>query len=200
MELPQGSSAGDALNAIRAQYPAVPAGATPMIARNLEYVPAEAPLSDGDEIALIPPVSGGATDFGTRIAVSTEALSIDAVVDAVRAPAHGGLVLFIGTVRERNRGRTVEHLEYEAYPEMAEAKLRELANRLEIAHGARLALHHRTGDLAIGDIAVIVAAGAEHRDAAFAAAREAIEELKRTVPIWKKEHFADGSVWLEDHP
>ena len=90
-------------------------------------------------------------------------------------------------------------LDYEAYPEMAEAKMREIADRLEREHGARIAMHHRVGELQIGETAVVVAAGAAHRDTAFAAARAAIDELKQVVPIWKKEHTADGAVWIEDH-
>src|SRR5207253_3364147 len=105
----------------------------------------------------------------------------------------------VGTVRDRSRGKRVRHLEYEAYAEMAEAKMREIAARLEREHGpVRVAMHHRVGDLAIGDVAVIVAAAAPHRDAAFAAARAAIDELKSIVPIWKKEHTEDGAIWIEE--
>ena len=108
--------------------------------------------------------------------------------------------MFLGTVRDTTRGKRVRHLEYEAYAEMAEAKMREIAASLERAHApVRLALHHRVGDLSIGDMAVVVAAAAPHRDAAFAAARAAIDELKRVVPIWKKEFNEDGAVWIEDH-
>ena len=118
----------------------------------------------------------------------------------VRDSGFGGIVVFLGTVRDRSRGKRVTHLEYEAYAEMAETKMREIAQRLEEKHGPlRLVMHHRVGDLAIGDIAVIVAAGAPHRDAAFNAARAAIDELKTIVPIWKKEHSDDGAVWIEDH-
>src|SRR5256885_1184722 len=110
------------------------------------------------------------------------------------------VVVFLGTVRSQSRGKRILHLEYEAYAEMAEAKMREISNRLVREHGPlRIAMHHRVGDLAIGDIAVIVAAAAPHRDAAFAAARSAIDELKTIVPIWKKEHAEDGAVWIEEH-
>lgn len=191
----------DALAEVAARYPAIGHART-LTALNREYVDADGTLSDGDELALIPPVSGGASAAGTRrhsILVREAALSIDAAADAVRAPGHGGLVIFIGTVRDRNRGRTVTRLDYEAYPEMAESKMREIAARLGTEHGATLALHHRVGELAVGETAVVVAAGAAHRDAAFAAARAAIDELKQVVPIWKKEHTADGAVWIEDH-
>jgi len=200
LDLPRGSTVRDAIAAVVAQHPLVAEGRSLVIARNREYVEADAVLDEGDEIALIPPVSGGATGTVRRIAVSATSLSVDDVVAAVRDDAYGGVVVFLGTVRHRNRGRRVTHLEYEAYAEMAEAKMRQIADRLEREHAPlRLAMHHRVGDLAIGEVAVIVAAGAPHRDAAFAAAREAIDELKSVVPIWKKEHTADGAVWIEDH-
>lgn len=204
VELPEGAVVRDALAAIAGRYPRLAAAGRMLTARNREYVDAGALLSDGDELALIPPVSGGSggrEDLAAegRVRVTAAPLSLDAAVDAVRADAHGGIVAFIGTVRERNRGQRVTRLDYEAYPEMAEATMREIASRLEAAHGARLAMHHRVGELAVGETAVIVAAGAAHRDAAFAAARAAIDELKTIVPIWKKEHTEDGAVWLEDH-
>ena len=145
-------------------------------------------------------MSGGAITSAERVLVSAEPLSVDAAIAAVRGADAGGIVVFLGTVRDNSRGKRVRHLEYEAYAEMAEAKMREIASRLEREHAPlRLALHHRTGDLAIGEIAVIVAAAAPHRDAAFVAARAAIDELKRVVPIWKKEYTDDGAVWIEDH-
>jgi molybdopterin synthase catalytic subunit len=125
---------------------------------------------------------------------------MDTAIDAVRGPDSGGIVVFLGTVRDASRGKRVRHLEYEAYAEMAEAKMREIALRLERAHAPlRIAMHHRVGDLAIGDIAVVVVAAAPHRDAAFVAARAAIDDLKQVVPIWKKEYTDDGAVWIEDH-
>ncbi len=199
LELAAGAAVRDALAAIAARHPLIGRGNRVLMARNREYVDLDAQLADGDELALIPPVSGGMSAPGDRILVTDTSLSIDAVVDAVRADAHGGIVVFIGTVRERSRGQRVTRLDYEAYPEMAEAKMREIAARLETAHGARVAMHHRVGELAVGDTAVIVAAAAAHRDAAFAAARAAIDELKTIVPIWKKEHTDDGATWIEDH-
>lgn len=204
VELPDGAAVSDALAAIEGRYPRLAAAGRILTARNREYVDAGAPLADGDELALIPPVSGGSggrEDLAAegRIRVTDTPLSLDAAVDAVRADAHGGIVVFMGTVRERNRGQRVTRLDYEAFPEMAEVTMREIAERLEAAHGARLAMHHRVGELAVGETAVIVAAGAAHRDAAFAAARAAIDELKTVVPIWKKEHTEDGAVWIDDH-
>jgi molybdopterin synthase catalytic subunit len=200
IELPPGATVRDAIREVLREHPLVAEGRQLVIARNKEYVQPDEPLADGDEVALIPPVSGGATRARERIAVSAEPLSADAALDAVRDDGFGGLVVFLGTVRDHSRGRRVTHLEYEAYAEMAERKMREIADRIEREHApARVAMHHRVGDLAIGDVAVVVAAGAPHRDAAFAAARSAIDELKTVVPIWKKEHTADGAVWIEEH-
>jgi molybdopterin synthase catalytic subunit len=200
LELPAGSTARDAIRAVLSEHPLVAEGRQLVIARNREYVEPEAALADGDELALIPPVSGGATRSRERIAVLTEPLSVDEVIEAVRGDAFGGVAVFLGTVRDRSRGTRVTHLEYEAYAEMAEAKMREIADRLEREHApAKVAMHHRVGDLQVGEVAVIVAAAAPHRDAAFAAARRAIDELKSAVPIWKKEHTADGAVWIEEH-
>lgn len=200
LELPSGATARDAIHAVIERHPLVAGGRHVVIARNREYVDADAPLADGDELALIPPVSGGSTRSRERIHVTGEPLSVDEVLDAVRDDGFGGLVVFLGTVRDRSRGKRVTHLEYEAYAEMAEAKMREIADRLERAHApAKVAMHHRVGDLRIGETAVVVAAGAPHRDAAFAAARAAIDELKSIVPIWKKEFTEDGAVWIEDH-
>lgn len=199
LTLASGATVRDAVTRIEQRYPALRTGSRVLLARNREYVEPGDVLSDGDELALIPPVSGGASAGAERVLVSERPLSVDAALDCVRAPAHGGLVAFVGTVRDHARGQSVMRLDYEAYPEMAVAKMREIAQRLEREHGAILALHHRVGELAVGETAVVVAAGAAHRDAAFAAARAAIDELKRVVPIWKKEHTADGAVWIEDH-
>jgi molybdopterin synthase catalytic subunit len=200
LELPDGRAVRDAVDAITTLHPRIGGIPRMVVARNREYVGLDEPLADGDELALIPPVSGGAVSSSARIQVSASPLSVDAAIDAVRGPDMGGIVVFLGTVRDHSRGMAVRHLEYEAYPEMAEAKMREIGASLEAAHAPiRIALHHRVGDLAIGEIAVVVAAAAPHRDAAFVAARAAIDELKRVVPIWKKEYGDDGAVWIEDH-
>ena len=197
LDLPDGHSVRDAIAAITALHPPV-SGIRQM--RNREYVGLDDLLADGDELALIPPVSGGAVSSAERILVSAAALSVDAAISTVRGPDAGGIVVFLGTVRDASRGKRVRHLEYEAYAEMAEAKMHEIAERLERAHAPlRIAMHHRVGDLSIGEIAVVVVAAAPHRDAAFVAARAAIDELKQVVPIWKKEYTDDGAVWIEDH-
>ena len=199
LDLPPGAAVRDAIAEVERRHPRLASGRQIIIARNHEYVRPEEQLADGDELALIPPVSGGATG-ADPIRIAATALSVDDVIAAVRTPGFGGVVVFLGTVRDRSRGKRVTHLEYEAYAEMAVAKMTEIARRLEERHApCRVAMHHRTGRLAIGDLAVVVAAAAPHRDAAFAAARAAIDELKTIVPIWKKEFAEDGAVWIEDH-
>jgi molybdopterin synthase catalytic subunit len=189
----------DAIARIVRDHPLIAEGRQVVIARNREYVAVDEPLSDGDELALIPPVSGGARTLAP-ISVSEAPLSVDEALALVRDDAFGGVVVFLGTVRSRSRGKRILHLEYEAYVEMAEAKMREISERLVREHGPlRIAMHHRVGDLGIGEIAVVVAAAAPHRDAAFAAARAAIDELKSIVPIWKKEFADDGATWIDDH-
>ena len=200
LDLPPGATVRDAVAAVTKEHPLVAEIRQMVIARDRDYVTLDETLTEGNELALIPPVSGGAISSSERILVSPSPLSVDAAIAAVRGPDAGGVVVFLGTVRDASRGKRVRHLEYEAYAEMAEAKMREIATGLERIHAPlRVALHHRTGDLSIGDVAVIVAAAAPHRDAAFVAARAAIDELKRVVPIWKKEYTDDGAVWIEDH-
>lgn len=200
LELPPGATVRDAIDRIMRDHPLIAEGRRVVIARNRDYVTPDAALSDGDELALIPPVSGGDARTLAPIAVSEAPLSIDDALALVRDDAFGGVVVFLGTVRSRSRGKRILRLEYEAYAEMAESKMREISERLMRDHAPlRIAMHHRIGDLAVGDVAVIVAAAAPHRDAAFAAARAAIDELKTIVPIWKKEHAEDGAVWIEEH-
>jgi molybdopterin synthase catalytic subunit len=199
LDLRPGASVKDAIAEIARRHPLVSEGRSVVIAKNREYVTPDEPLADGDEIALIPPVSGGEATI-PRVRVMSTRLSVDEAIAAASERAWGGIVVFLGTVRESSRGKRVTHLEYEAYAEMAEAKMAQIAEALEKKHApCRVVLHHRIGDLAIGEIAVIVVAGAPHRDAAFQAARQAIDDLKTVVPIWKKEYSDDGAVWIEDH-
>ncbi|MBM4420783.1 MAG: molybdenum cofactor biosynthesis protein MoaE [Chloroflexi bacterium] len=199
LDIAEPATAGDVVREIRRRHPHAGSGRGLAIARNGDYVDPMAPLAEGDELALIPPVSGGAVQHPVRVLVREEPLSVDEALAAVRHESAGGIVVFLGTVRSASHGKAVTRLDYEAYAEMAEAKMREIAARLERTHGARVALHHRVGTLGIGEIAVIVAASAPHRPEAFAAARAGIDELKSVVPIWKKEHTDDGAVWIEDH-
>jgi molybdopterin synthase catalytic subunit len=174
----------DAIRALRGRY---------RIAINQEMAEGEEPLSDGDEIALIPPVAGGAR----HVLLSGEPLSLDRCLAAVRGPDAGGIVTFTGMVRALSHGERIERLEYEAYPGMAEKVMTELCEQIEreIA-GARLAVEHRTGVLAVGEVAVVIAAAAPHRAEAFAACRALIDRLKEHVPIWKKEIGESGAEWV----
>src|SRR5712692_9186297 len=200
LELPPGSTVRHAIARITEEHPLSAEERQVVIARNREYVGVDEPLADGDELALIPPVSGGDARTLAPVAVSEAPLSVDDALALVRDDAFGGVVVFLGTVRSRSRGRRILHLEYEAYADMAEAKMRQISDRLVREHGSfRISVHHRIGALRIGDIAVVVAAAAPHRDAAFAAARAAIDELKTIVPIWKKEYAEDGATWIDDH-
>ena len=150
------------------------------------------PVRDGAEVAVIPPVAGGAP----ACRVVERPLSLDEVVAAVRAPSRGAVVTFEGDVRGETRGRRVVRLEYEAYLPMAERTLARLAQEIEREHGAAVAIAHRVGALEPGEAAVVIACAAAHRTAAFRACESAIERLKREVPIWKREVFDDGSVWV----
>lgn len=135
------------------------------------------------------------------IAVSQQPIDVASVLAAVEGPSEGGVVLFVGRVRDHAAGRTVTHLDYEAYGGMAESELNALAREARASHGAaRVALVHRTGRLAIGDVAVAVAVASSHRGEAFAACRWLIDTLKQRVPIWKKEWYADGGQWISDRP
>ena len=199
LDLPEGGTVESAWSAVAERHPEL-ARYRPftLFAVGHEYVTPEERLHPDDELCLFPPVSGGAG--GDTYRVVTAPLSPDAIAATIEEPGAGGIVIFSGVVRHETGGRPVKFLEYEAHAPMAEAKMREIADRLERKHDpCRVVLHHRTGDLAIGEVAVIVVAGAPHRDAAFKAAREAIDELKTVVPIWKKEHAEDGAIWIEEH-
>jgi molybdopterin synthase catalytic subunit len=155
-------------------------------------------LREGDEVAWLPPVSGGGA--AGRCRLSSEPLEPAAVERLVAGPDCGGLVTFAGAVRDRARGRSIRELEYEAYPGMAEAEMDAICREAEGRWpGARVAIAHRVGRLAIGELAVVVSAAAPHRAEAFAACRYAIDTLKERVPIWKKEIATDGEYWVEDH-
>jgi molybdopterin synthase catalytic subunit len=156
-------------------------------------------LADGDEVAFLPPVAGG-RDEEERCTLSDQPLDVGRVVACVAGPDAGGIVTFVGTVRDLSRGHAIRHLEYEAYPEMARREMEKIADEAAAQWpGARVAMAHRTGRLAIGELAVVIAAAAPHRAEAFAAARFAIDTLKQRVPIWKKEVAEDGEYWVEEH-
>jgi molybdopterin synthase catalytic subunit len=179
LELPAGARVADALAQLQEL-----SGETPVVmAVNREYAGPGHPLAPGDELALIPPVSGGADPV-----ISSEPLALEPLLAAVRDPRAGAVVTFHGVTR------TVEHLDYEAYAEMAQAKIEEIVAAAIERHGlCAAAAAHRVGRVPLSEPSVLVAASAPHRDAAFAGAREIIDEIKAAAPIWKKE---DGE-WVE---
>ena len=192
--LPEGARAADLLALLAREHPALAALAGRLaVSVNLEVVARETPLGDGDEVALLPPVAGGSA----RCWLSDRPLDAGLVIARVSGAGQGGIAVFLGAVRDHARGRQVRHLEYEAYPGMAEREMERIADEAAARWpGARVAIAHRTGHLEIGEVAVVVAAAAPHRGEAFDACRFAIDELKQRVPIWKKEFSPDGSSWV----
>ena len=175
-------------------WPALGLGEEPdglLYAVNKEYAERDRPLADGDEVALIPPVSGGA------FRLSDGPLALDAVVAEVGSDDAGAVATFTGTVRRRSRGRDVLHLEYEAYEGMAERTMERIATALKERYDVlEVAIHHRVGRVEIGEPSVVIAVSAAHRQDALAACKEAIDTLKETVPLWKKEVYAGGEEWI----
>jgi len=198
LTLPEGALARDVWALLLGEHPAIAPFADRLaVSVNLEIRSLEAELHDGDEIAFLPPVSGGA---GT-CSLSDGPIDVGKVVARVSGPGMGGIVTFIGAVRNRARGRDIRHLEYESYPEMAEREMERIAGEAaDRWSGTRVAIAHRAGHLEIGDIAVVVVAAAPHRAEAFEACRYAIDTLKQRVPIWKKEVATDGEYWVDDRP
>ena len=192
VDLPDGAVVGDV-------WPALALGDEPpglLFAVNRDYTDRRAALAPGDEVALIPPVSGGAVEQGL-FRLSEEPLSVEAAVADVSSPDAGAVATFVGTTRARSRGRDVLYLEYEAYEGMAEQVMASLADSLKRRHElCEVAIHHRVGRVEIGETSVVIAVSAPHRAAALEACREAIDELKETVPLWKKEVYEGGEEWI----
>ena len=189
-------------SALVARYPALASLPAPSrYAVNDEYVTASRPLRESDEVALIPPISGGsgAGPVGRApfILLTDRPISADQVLREAADPAAGAIVLFLGVVRDNARGRRVEYLTYEAYEALARRELEKVAATIhERWSVTRVAIVHRTGRLAVGEASVVIAVSAPHRGPAFEAGRFAIDTLKQTVPIWKKEVWEGGEAWV----
>jgi molybdopterin synthase catalytic subunit len=187
IDLPDGAVVGDV-------YAALSIGDEPpglLFAVNRTYAERVELLHAGDEVAVIPPVSGGA------FVLTEERLTVDVVVDEVRRDEAGAVATFVGTTRRRSRDRDVLYLEYEAYEGMAEQVMGDLAESLKRRHDlCEVAIHHRVGRVEIGDTSVVIAVSSPHRAEALAACREAIDELKVSVPLWKKEVYEGGEEWI----
>jgi MoaE-MoaD fusion protein len=193
LELPDGARVQDALASER--LAALAEGIPLVMAVNREYADGEHVLDAGDELALIPPVSGGSTTAAPWVRVSEEPLSLDALAARVRDPRAGAVVTFSGVTRE------VERLEYEAYSEMAEERMAAIAADALARHGlCAAAVEHRVGEVPLSEPSVIVAVSAPHRGEAFAGAREIIDRVKAEAPIWKKEIEGDEGRWVDGTP
>jgi molybdopterin synthase catalytic subunit len=193
MELPLDTTVAQLRARLVADYPALgPVAGVSRAVINLDYADDESCLHEGDEVVFVPPVSGGDVFEVTEQALTTEDL-----LEAMSDEKVGGIVLFVGVARRFSHGKRVRYLEYEAYPAMAEKKLAQIGQLIrERWPIEQIAIRHRLGHLEIGDKAVVIAVGAAHREEAFAACRFAIEEIKKSVPVWKKEVWEDGETWV----
>ena len=207
LELAEGANIAQLRDQLGREYPAVTPFLTSLVcAIDEEYVDSDRALHDGDEVALIPPVSGGsggarAGDEGC-FQVTSEPLDGERLMAAVRRDGSGAVVLFSGVARDHSEGRRVRALEYDAYPSMAEKKLREVADEVRARWPiTAIGVLHRTGRLAIGETSLLVAVSAAHRREAFEACHYAVDRIKEIVPIWKKEIWEDGDgAWVGGHP
>jgi len=202
LQLAEGATVSQLRDQLCEEYPAVtPFVPTLICAVDEEYVPPEHQLHDGDDVALIPPVSGGANGDDGWFQVTTEALEPQRLVDAVRRDESGAVALFYGVARNHSEGRRVRALEYDAYPSMAERKLREVADEVRARWPITdIGVLHRIGRLAIGETSLLVAVSASHRAEAFEACYYAVDRIKEIVPIWKKEIWEDGEgTWVSGH-
>jgi molybdopterin synthase catalytic subunit len=211
VELPEGASVADLLEHFAARVP-VQALRGIAVSVNAEYATAGHVLRDGDEVGLLPPVSGGtarAADASDEcpdsqpivIALTQAPIDAEKLVAEAKRGEDGAVVVFDGIVRNNTRGRQTLHLDYEAYEDMALKQMNELAEQAIAKFGVRqVTLVHRLGRLEVGETSVLIVVASAHRAAAFEASRWLIDTLKKTVPIWKKETFADGVVWADGEP
>ncbi len=200
IELADGSSVADLRRSLEARHPELgPLWERLAVAVDGEIAGPERELTDGCEVALLPPVSGGS---GARVRLVDGEIDVADLAREMADPASGALLIFLGRPRDRSGGRAVRRLTYEAYRPMAEAALERIAGELEAAaEGLRVRIVHRLGAVEIGEPSVAIAVSSPHRDAAYRTSREALERLKREVPVWKREIYDDGgSAWREEEP
>lgn len=198
LEMPEGSRVADLRERLDRDHPGLaPLWPRMAIAVDGRVVSADAELKDGVEVALLPPVSGGTEAYADLI---DGPIDTGRAVAAVSGPGRGAVVVFLGTVRDHHAGRPVAKLTYSAYRPMALEGLRRIATDLEAAHqDLRAAIVHRLGEVPVGEASVVIAIGSPHRAAAYEASRTALERLKAEIPIWKREHYADGeAAWREE--
>lgn len=205
-ELPAGQSVGGLLEALRADgvFDEAALGAA-AVAVNHEYADAGRALCDGDEVAILPPVSGGASPVRGRaddpVQLVREPIETERIVSGIKSGGDGAVCVFDGVVRDNTRGRQTLHLDYDAYEEMALKQMRALREEAIARFAVReIAIVHRLGRLAVGETSVLIAVASAHRAASFEACRYTIDTLKKTVPIWKREQFVDGAVWADGEP
>ncbi|MEZ4563916.1 MAG: molybdopterin converting factor subunit 1 [Thermomicrobiales bacterium] len=193
--VPSGTTAGDMLARLVTEQPKLERmRSIVLVMVNQAYAPADTILRDGDEVAFIPPVSGGAPDYFRVQEAPIDTRDVESMVMDAGA---GAIVTFSGSVRDHGRGMSVSMLEYEAYAPAAERMMAQVGEEIrERWPVIRIAMAHRTGALPVGEVSVVIAISSAHRDAAYEASRYAIERLKEIVPIWKKEHYEDGAAWL----
>ena len=202
LALPAGATAADAWSQLSDRYDLGPLPRSFRCAVNSEYAGWEDALKDGDELAVIPPVSGGAVGAGRGlIALREDPLDAAAIGKSIRTDADGALITFEGVVREASRGKQVKGLVYEAYGAMAQRQMEQLAEEARSRWAITdLAIVHRLGHLTVGEVSVVIAVAGPHRGEAFDACEWLIDQLKQTVPIWKKEIYTEGEAWIDDRP
>jgi MoaE-MoaD fusion protein len=197
-QLPTSTTLNELYLYLQRLHPALPDPESVRGAVNQEFMEWSTEVSDGDEVAFIPPVSGGAHGAGVLFELTRDPLDARRLEAAVSHAGAGAICTFTGVVRDNSRGRSVTHLDYEAYAEMATVQMRKIADEIaEKWPEARVAMAHRTGKLEIGEASVVVSVSCPHRAEAIAACKLGIDRLKESVPIWKKEHAADGTYWIE---
>jgi len=201
LSLREGATLGDVLSYYEEQIPRLkPVLSSVAMSVNQEYASPDAILKAGDEVALLPPVSGGNLR-SAHSAIVREKIEAEAVLARIKRPEDGAAVVFDGVVRNNTRGRRTHYLDYEAYEEMALKQMESLAAQALSQFQVRdVAIVHRVGRLEIGETSVLIVVASAHRAAAFEACRWLIDTLKHTVPIWKKEYFEDGAVWADGEP